>query len=168
MEKLLMFMIILVSALTLWVKDTETYIMDRGFRQVQYSVQHAVHDGALQINEDAKAEGKVIFETELAEEKIRESLQMNLGLDSQLRPISTILLEGDVVIEEIVYFDENWIDPATSKPVEFPYIWAYVDTKTNEAVARTIFGPSVALVLDVQVTGEDRRTKKIAIQEYKF
>lgn len=168
MEKLLAFLIILASVLTLWVKDTETYVMDRGFRQLQYSVQHAVHDGALQVDENARAEGKVIFEPDKAEEMIRFSLQKNLGLNNQLRPISTILVEGEVVIEEIVYFDENWIDPETNMPIQYPYIWAYVDPVTNEAVARTIFGPSIALVLDVKVKGDDRRIKKIAIQEYKF
>lgn len=168
MEKLFIFLMILASTLMLWVKDTEIYLMDRGYRQLQYSLQHAVHDGALQVDIDALGEGTIVFNQLLAEERIRESLQKNLGLDNQLRPISTPLLDSDVSIEQIVYFDDSFIDPITSAPIQFPYVWTFINSSTNEQMDRVIFGPSVALVINVDVKGDEQTATKLAIQEYKF
>ena len=166
MEKLLVFMMILVSVLSLCVRDVQIYIMDRGYREVQYSMQHAVHDGALQVDMTALAEGKIVFLPTIAEEKIRESLQTNLSLDTQLRPNSLTILDAPVTIDDIVYIDENYIDPNTGVKIVFPTIWEYT-LPDGQIFERAIFGPSIALVLDVKVKGADEHMKKFTIQEYK-
>lgn len=167
MAKLLMFMMIVAFTLTLWVKDVEIYLMDRAFRHAQYSVQHAVHDGALHIDEGALGEGKIIFIPILAEQSIRDSLLRNLGLDSQLRPTSTIFYKEQVQIDEIIYFDDSYIDPATGTEIVFPYTWNYTNPLTGNSIERIIFGPSVGIVVDLLIVGVEEHTKKIAIQEYK-
>lgn len=168
MEKLLMFMMILVSILSLWVKDVEIFIMDRAYRTVQYSIEHAVHDAALHVDLEALSEGRIVFLQPIAEEKILDSLQMNLDLNDQLRPNSLTLIDGPVTVDEIIYFDETYIDPKTAAPISFPYRWSYVIPVTGEVEERIIFGPSVGLVIDVKVKGEERFIKKLAIQEYKM
>ncbi|MEK5217699.1 hypothetical protein [Psychrobacillus sp. FSL H8-0487] len=166
MEKLLVFMMILVSVLSLWVKDVEIFIMDRGYRTVQYSIEHAVHDGALQVDTQALADGNIIFIPTLAEEKIRESLRMNLSLDTQLRPNSLTLLDAPVTIDDIVYIDDNYIDPMTGIKIVFPTNWEYT-LPDGRKFERAIFGPSIAMVLDVKVKGAEEHMKKFTIQEYK-
>lgn len=168
MEKLLIFMMILVSVLSLWVKDVEIFIMDRAYRTVQYAIEHAVHDAALHVDLEALSEGRILFLQPIAEEKILDSLQMNLDLDDQLRPNSLTLLDAPVTIDEIIYFDETYIDPNTAAPITFPYKWSYVLPTTGEVEERIIFGPSVGLVINVKVKGDDRFVKKLTVQEYKM
>lgn len=167
MAKLLMFMMVVAFTLTLWVKDIEIYLMDRAFRHAQYSLQHAVHDGALHIDEEALGEGKVVFIPSLAEQSIRDSLLINLGLDSQLRPTSTIFYKEQVQIDELIYFDDSYIDPNTGNGILFPYTWNYTNPLTGKSIERIIFGPSVGIVVDLKIVGVEGHTKRVAIQEYK-
>lgn len=166
MDKLLAFMMILVSVLTLWVKDIEIFIMDRGYRTVQYGIEHAVHDAALQVNIEKLADGKIEFIKTDAEQAIRESLQKNLLLDTQLHPMSMTLLDSPVIIDDIVYLDENYIDPFTGQKIKFPTTWKYT-LPNGQVFERAVFGPSIALVIDAKVYGEEEHVKKLAIQEYK-
>lgn len=168
MEKLLMFLMIAASVLTLWVKDVEIFLQDKAYRHVSYAIEHAVHDGALQIDAERLGEGDIVFNKSFAEFSIRESLKRNLGLNDQLLPVNTLLFEENISINEIVYFDETYIDPLTLQPVQFPYLWKYQNPYTNEVLERVIFGPSVALILDVKVRGANSYTRKVSIQEYKF
>lgn len=162
----MMFLMILASTFYLWVKDVEIYLMDRAYRTVQYGLDHAVHDAALQVNKDALSDGKILFNELEAEEALRETLQKNLPVDQFLRPFSPIVLEGPLVIDEIIYADQDYINPQTNALTTFPFQWKFT-LPSGEEFTRAVFGPSVILIVNVQVKGSNRYEPFVVIQEYK-
>jgi len=159
MEKLIMFMMILASCLSFWVKDVEIVLMDRAFRTIQYGLEHAVHDAALQVEIMPLSEGFIVFDQPKAEEVMLESIQHNLPVDSMLSPSSDIFFTEPLKIIDIVYLDDNFVG-------SFPMTWEYM-LPNGKKFERAIFGPSVALIVDVKVQGAGKTTPFVVIQEYK-
>lgn len=155
MEKLLVFMMVMASAFYLWAKDVEIVVADRAYRTLQYALEHAAHDGALEVNNESLANGEIEFIEDLAEETIKGTLQKNLPIDSLLRPVSTTFIEKPLVIKDIFYIDSDFIDLETALPVQFPFIWKYTLPNGDE-FERAIFGPSVALVVNAKIKGSDK------------
>lgn len=140
--------------------------MDRGYRTVQYSLDHAVHDAALQIDSNSLSEGSIKFLPELAENTFKETLQRNLNIDQDLNPISNIFLEGPIIIKDIVYLDDSYVVPETGDELEFPFIWE-AKVSEDEIFERSIFGPSIAVIVDAYVKGSSGYAPFLVIQEYK-
>jgi hypothetical protein len=166
MEKLLMFMMILASTLMLWVRDVEIAVMDRAYRTVQYGLEHAVHDATLMTDKEDLAKGEIKFIETMAEDALRASLQRNMPVDSLLRPISSTFLESPLIINELIYIDHDYISPDTMAMVQFPFMFKYT-LPSGKVFERAIFGPSIVLVMDVNVKGSDGYIPKLVIQEYK-
>lgn len=167
MEKLIVLFFVLTSTLTIWVKDIEIFLMDRAYRTVQYGLEHAVHDATLQVNKsEIVTTGKIYFLEDDAETALKETIQRNIPVDSLLRP-TNILLKEPLLIKDIVYLDDDYIDPITANTISFPTIWKY-EMPNGEIFERAIFGPSIALVVDVSVQGGDGYKTFIVIQEYKI
>ncbi|MFS0783518.1 hypothetical protein [Bacillus sp. 1P06AnD] len=167
MEKLLIFLMVFASALYIWGKDVEISIMDRAYRSVQYGLEHAVHDGALQIQKDRVSSGKILFDKLKAEQAIVTTIRKNIPVDSSLRPLSSpSLLKEPLLIRDIIYLDHDYIDPKTAAVVKFPFMFSYT-IPNGEVLDRAVFGPSIALVVDVSVKGGDGYKTYVTIQEYK-
>ncbi|MCM3402989.1 hypothetical protein [Cytobacillus oceanisediminis] len=166
MEKLLIFLMILASSFILWAKDIEIFVMDRGYRTVQYALEHAVHDATLQVDIEEASAGRIKFLESNAETALLNTIQKNIPVDSLLRPTSN-LLEGPLRIKEIIYMDHDYIDPETSLSISFPAVWSHTLEDGTE-FTRPIFGPSIVLIVDVDVKGGGGYTPFIVIQEYKI
>ena len=166
MEKLMIFMMVLVSVLTLWVKDIEIFLMDRAYRTVQYGLEHAVHDAALQIQILPLSEGHIVFDQVKAEEVLMESIQKNIPVDSSLSPSSDLFFTQPLEILDIIYLDHHYIDMNTGLNMRFPSMWEYT-LPDGETFERAIFGPSIALVVNVEAQGSGEMKPFVVIQEYK-
>ncbi len=162
----MIFMMVLVSVLTLWVKDVEIFLMDRAYRTVQYGLEHAVHDAALQIQILPLSEGHIVFDQLKAEEVLMESIQRNITVDSSLSPSSDLFLTQPMVILDIIYLDQNYIDVNTGSNISFPTLWEYT-LPNGYTFERAIFGPSIALIVNVEVQGSGEMKPFVVIQEYK-
>ncbi|MGA5691492.1 hypothetical protein [Cytobacillus pseudoceanisediminis] len=166
MEKLLIFLMVLASTFILWAKDIEIFLMDRGYRSVQYGLEHAVHDATLQVDIEEASAGRILFMESQAETALMDTLQRNIPVDSLLRPNSN-LLEAPLRIKEVIYMDSDYIDPATTSPITFPTIWSYT-LDDGTVFKRPIFGPSIVLIVDVNVKGSEAYKPFVVIQEYKI
>ena len=159
-------LIILASSFQLWVMDVKYDLMDSAYRHVQFALDHAAHDAALNVDKELLSEGLIQFVEPVAEATLTETLQRNLPIDSQLRPIGTTFLEESMIIKNIVYIDDDYIDITSGGLVSFPFNWS-VPLLEGPPVTRAIFGPSVALIVDVKVKGSEEFKQFVVIQEYK-
>ncbi|WP_342438745.1 hypothetical protein NSS79_06660 [Paenibacillus sp. FSL L8-0436] len=123
----------------------------------------AVHDASQQLNEAARAQGRLIIDPAEAYATFRQSLRINLGLDGGLSPLAGSRLQTQV---KIVKFDI--VDESTG--VNFPFL--YEDSA--HGIAKYIQGPSVIAVIEtkhpVLVTRAKVQEAIIvpAVQEYKL
>lgn len=162
MSYLYTFLVLLMTSLTLWVGGIETQLMDRGYRSIQYSVEHAVHDAALQINLTELAEGLIDFNEDAALAAIEESLKYNLDLDNSLTPNKSIFFKDKLEIHEVLYIDDNY-----ESGITFPYILNYT-LPDGQDLEQVVFGPSVVLVVNAKIIGNEEYKSFLAIQEYKY
>ncbi|CAH1217371.1 hypothetical protein PAECIP111892_04401 [Paenibacillus auburnensis] len=122
----------------------------------------AVHDASQELNESARAQGRLIIDPAEAYATFLESLQRNLGLDDGLSPMAGSRLQTRV---KIVKFDI--VDDSTG--VTFPLL--YEDS--TYGITKYIQGPSVIAVIETQHPVLISRAKVQeaiivpAIQEYK-
>lgn len=166
MGKLIALLMILAGSFQLWVMDIEYTLMDSAYRNIQYGLDHAVHDAALQIDKEILSEGSIQFVEPVAEATLLESMQKNMPIDSQLRPQTSTFLEEPMLIKNIVYIDDDYIDITSGSIVEFPFNWN-ITLPDGRNVTRAVFGPSIALIVDAKVIGSEEITSFVVIQEYK-
>lgn len=123
----------------------------------------AVHDASQELNESARAQGRLIIDPAEAYATFLESLQRNLGLDDGLSPMAGSRLQTRV---KIVKFDI--VDDSTG--VTFPLL--YEDS--TYGITKYIQGPSVIAVIETQHPVLISRAKVQeaiivpAVQEYKM
>ncbi len=124
---------------------------------------NAVHDAAQEINEYQRSHGILIINPTEAYATFKETLQKNLGLDSELSPLEGSRFHDKVNILEFVIIDE-------SSNVSFPYL--YEDPRYG--ITKYIQGPSVIAVIETkhpQMIAREKVQKPIqvpAVQEYKY
>ncbi|MRN51810.1 hypothetical protein [Paenibacillus monticola] len=123
----------------------------------------AVHDAAQELNEVARAQGRLIIDPELAYATFQRSLQNNLGLDDNLSPKAGSRFRTQLKIIKFAIVDE-------SSGVTFPLL--YEDS--NYGITKYIQGPSVIAVIQTEhpVLISRAKTQEAimvpAIQEYRF
>lgn len=123
----------------------------------------AVHDASQELNETARAQGRLIIDPAAAYATFRLSLQNNLGLDEGLSPLTGSRLQTQV---KIVKFDI--VDDSTG--VTFPLL--YEDSVYG--ITKYIQGPSVIAVIETEHPVLISRAKVQeaiivpAVQEYKL
>ncbi|OME30683.1 hypothetical protein BSK63_17475 [Paenibacillus odorifer] len=123
----------------------------------------AVHDAAQEINEDQRSHGLLIINPTEAYTTFKETLQKNLGLDSELSPLEGSRFHDKVNILEFVIIDE-------SSSVSFPYL--YEDQRYG--ITKYIQGPSVIAVIETKhpqllASGKVQEPIQVpAVQEYKY
>lgn len=122
----------------------------------------AVHDASQELNETARAEGRLIIDPNEAYAAFRQSLQNNLGLDDGLSPLAGSRLQAQVRILKFDIVDE-------STGVIFPLL--YEDS--TYGITKYIQGPSVIAVIETKHPLLITRAKVQeaitvpAVQEYK-
>ncbi|MBT2292327.1 hypothetical protein J7E73_25000 [Paenibacillus albidus] len=123
----------------------------------------AVHDAAQEMNEDARAQGRLIIDPAEAYATFQQSLQDNLGLNEDLSPKAGSRFNDQV---KIIKFDI--VDESTG--VAFPFL--YEDS--GYGITKYIQGPSVIAVIETEHPVYIARSKiqeaitVPAIQEYRF
>jgi hypothetical protein len=123
----------------------------------------AVHDASQELNETARAQGRLIIDPAEAYATFRQALQRNLGLDEGLSPIAGSRLQTQV---KIVKFDI--VDDSTG--VTFPLL--YEDRAYG--ITKYIQGPCVIAVIETRHPVLIARSKVQeaiivpAVQEYKL
>ncbi len=123
----------------------------------------AVHDASQELNETECARGRLIIDPAEAYNTFRESLQLNLGLDDSLSPITGSRLQTQV---KIMKFDI--VDDSTG--TAFPFL--YEDS--TYGITKYIQGPSVIAVIETQhpvLISRSKAQEAIivpAVQEYRM
>lgn len=143
-------------------------ILDTTYERVNYSLKHAVHDGALQIDNEKVADGIIEFDEAVALETIHLTLSKNLLLNQDLSPKEGSYITDPLNIVETVYIDHNFIDTDTGLPVTFPFTYKYSNPLLNIDIERPIFGPSIVCVIEAKVRFDDEYQRYVTIQEYKY
>jgi PHD/YefM family antitoxin component YafN of YafNO toxin-antitoxin module len=122
----------------------------------------AVHDASQELNETARAQGRLIIDPAEAYATFRQTLQRNLGLDDSLSPKAGSRLQTQVKIMKFVIVDD-------STGVTFPLL--YEDSAYG--ITKYIQGPSVIAVIETKHPVLIARSKVQeaiivpAVQEYK-
>ncbi|MFC3748484.1 hypothetical protein [Paenibacillus sp. GCM10012306] len=123
----------------------------------------AVHDAAQEMDETARAQGRLIIDPAQAYATFEDSLRHNLGLGIDLSPKAGSRFRDKVKIVKFDIVDE-------SKGASFPLL--YEDRKYG--ITKYIQGPSVIAVIETKHPVLIARTKKQeaitvpAVQEYKY
>ncbi|MFF2908749.1 hypothetical protein [Paenibacillus sp. NPDC057934] len=123
----------------------------------------AVHDAAQEMDEAARAQGRLIIDPVQAYATFEDSLRHNLGLGNDLSPKVGSRFREKVKIVKFEIVDE-------SKEVSFPLL--YEDRKYG--ITKYIQGPSVIAVIETKHPVLIARTKMQeaitvpAVQEYKY
>lgn len=123
----------------------------------------AVHDASQELNESARAQGRLIIEPAEAFAAFRQSLRANLGLDDGLSPLAGSRLQTQVKIVKFDIVDQ-------SSGVTFPFL--YEDT--NYGITKYIQGPSVIAVIEtvhpvlISLAKVQEAIIVPAVQEYKM
>ncbi|WNS41018.1 hypothetical protein [Paenibacillus sp. MMS20-IR301] len=123
----------------------------------------AVHDASQELNEAARAQGRLIIDRDEAYATFRQSLQSNLGLDDGLSPLTGSRLRAQVKIVKFDIVDEGTGDA-------FPFL--YEDH--TYGITKYIQGPSVIAVIQTEHPVLITRNKVQeaitvpAVQEYKL
>ncbi|WP_379132514.1 hypothetical protein [Paenibacillus sp. sgz500958] len=97
----------------------------------------AVHDAALEVDEQALSEGQFLIDSAEAYTTFLESLQLNLGLDAGLSPLPGSRLHQQVRIVKFTVLDE-------SAGYTFPML--YEDS--DYGIVKYVKGPSVVAVIE--------------------
>lgn len=142
----------------------EVTLFDIGMDKVEYAVENAAHDAALQVDEDMIANNKVLFVKSKADKTFRETMMANLKIDQDLKPIHSTILEQPIKLLDVQYIDNSYINPLTSKLVTYPFIYQYRGDKRLE---RTVFGPSIVYVIETTFYKSEEPHQFVVIQEYK-
>lgn len=122
----------------------------------------AVHDASQELNEAARAQGRLIIDPVAAYATFRQSLENNLGLDDGLFPLAGSRLQTQVRIVKFVIVDD-------STGNTFPFL--YEDRAYG--ITKYIQGPSVIAVIQTdhpQLISRAKVQEAIsvpAVQEYK-
>ena len=166
--KALYFLIsVCILAFGLTISQIRYFILDTTYERVNYSLKHAVHDGALQIDNEKVADGIVEFDESIALATINTTLSKNLLLNQDLTPKEGSFITDPVNIVETIYIDHDFIDPNTGLSVSFPFTYKYSNPLLNINIERPIFGPSIVCVIEAKVKFDDEYQKYVTIQEYK-
>lgn len=120
-----------------WLFQEENQSWDLQRTVLKNAANVAAHDASLQIDDDAKSRGFIVFDELAARSVFRDSLQRNLHLDASLAPIS-----GSPVLSDVRVLLFDLLDDSNST---FPLF--YEDHSLG--FSQWIFGPAVVVVVEI-------------------
>ncbi len=138
-------------------------------RQIKNTLELAVHDASLALDESQLSQGYIVFDQVQARTNFEESLKYHLKLDNNLIPISNSFYQHEIKIKHLEYIDDRTVDPSNPPQlVSFPYV--YQNSKYD--IVDVLDGPSVIAVLETRspryFAGNSITIRQAAVYEYKF
>ncbi|MEC3018336.1 peptidase M23 [Bacillus cereus] len=128
-------------------------------RQLKNTLELALHDASLSLDETQLSRGKIVFDQGKADEKLKESLSYHLGLTKGLIPVKNSFYQHPFQIKSIEYIDE--------KKNKFPM--DYKNPKYN--IVNRLNGPAIIAVIETKspryFRGEGITITQAAVYEYK-
>lgn len=132
-------------------------------RQIKNALELAVHDAALAISPVDMANGRIVFDQNLAITNLSESLASNLKLETSAgyvyTPNSDSFFKDDLYISHL-----EFIDDSTTTTYPFTYV------NDDYDIMETVNGPSVIAVLTTEsprwFKGETTYIRQAAVYEY--
>lgn len=132
-------------------------------RQIKNSLELAIHDAALAVSPVDMANGRIVFDQNLAINNLSESLKSNLRLDTVAgyvyTPKTDSLFKKELYISHLEFIDDSMTNT---------YPFTYVNEDYD--IIETINGPSVIAVLTTEsprwFKGETTYIRQAAVYEY--
>ncbi|MEK3992664.1 peptidase M23 [Robertmurraya sp. FSL R5-0851] len=132
-------------------------------RQIKNALELAVHDAALAISPIDMANGRIVFNQDLAIYNLSESLKSNLHLDTGAgyvyTPTSNSFFKNDLYISHLEFIDDT---------VTRTYPYTYINNDYD--IMETVNGPSVIAVLTTEsprwFKGGTTYIRQAAVYEY--
>lgn len=153
---------ILLLFVFMWLYQEQNQEWDITRNLIKDANNFAVHDAVQQIDDIEKSQGRIIIDPDRAKEVLKETLQLNLGLDDQLRPKTGSPLRSPVEIVDMIILDE-------SNTSTFPFLY---ENQTYH-ITKWVQGPFVISVIKTPhpkfINWIDQSPIQVpSIQEYQF
>lgn len=160
------FFMVLVFAMVMiiqWNLDADK----TGTRQLKNSLELAVHDASLALDEAQLGQGFIVFDQAQAEINFEESLQYHLKLNETLTPTTDSFYQSQVEVKLLKYFDDKTEDPNNpGTTITFPYTY----TNAEYDIVDVLHGPSIVAVIETKspryFVGPDTVLRQAAVYEY--
>ncbi|WP_066412849.1 hypothetical protein [Sutcliffiella cohnii] len=136
-------------------------------RQIKNSLELAVHDASLAVDENQLGKGFIVFDQGQAEIYFKDSLMFHLDLDSELVPNNDSFYEHPFELKLLQFVDDKTEDPNNpGQTITFPYI--YTDSLYD--IVEVLYGPSVIAVIETTspryFSGDGITIRQAAVYEY--
>lgn len=136
-------------------------------RQLKNSLELAVHDSSLAIDETQMSQGYIVFDQRQAKINFRESLMYHLKLDSSYTPVVGSFYQKPFQVKLLEFIDDKTPDPNNpGQTITFPYVY------TNSAynIVDVLNGPCVVAVIETTspryFVGDSTTIRQAAVYEY--
>lgn len=126
---------VLVIYLIFYIYTQQNYEWDIVRNLLKDANNFAVHDAALQVDDNEKSRGRIVFDPVEAKKIFNDTLQKNLGLNATFDPVPGSRLKHSVEILEFRLFDES--------NTSFPFLFE----DPEYGIARWIQGPAIYAVV---------------------
>jgi hypothetical protein len=136
-------------------------------RQLKNTLELAVHDASLAIDESQISEGYVVFDQLQAEMNFKESMMYHLKLDTKYTPTANTFYQNAFEIKVLEFIDDQTPDPNNpGQTITFPYVY----TNSTYDVVDVLNGPSIIAVVETvsprYFSGNGNTIRQAAIYEY--
>ncbi len=149
MKVVLQLIAIMVVIATLLSINTEDRMLMIGEVRSYGSVILAAHDAAV-VEQERKAEGYIVFDEVTGARNFRESLMINMNLDSMLRPDNAAVFSGPIKVVGLFFVGDDKVPhDALGRPI-YPYEFVQGVSYRNETITvrETLIGPSVVALIE--------------------
>ncbi|WP_307794966.1 peptidase M23 [Alkalihalobacillus sp. BA299] len=136
-------------------------------RQLKNTLELAIHDASLAIDENQISQGFVVFDQGQAEINFKESMMYHLRLDSNYVPVANSFYQNAFKIKVLEFIDDQTPDPNNpGQNITFPYVY----TNSTYDIVDVLNGPSIIAVVETisprYFTGNGNTIRQAAIYEY--
>jgi hypothetical protein len=136
-------------------------------RQLKNTLELAIHDASLAIDESQISEGYVVFDQLQAEMNFKESMMYHLKLDTNYTPTANTFYQNAFEVKLLEFIDDKTPDPNNpGQTITFPYVY----TNATYDVVDVLNGPSVITVVETvsprYFAGNENTIRQAAIYEY--
>jgi len=159
------FMVLIFAIISImqWNLDADR----TGTRQLKNSLEMAVHDASLALDESQLGEGFIVFDQTQARAYFRDSLMYHLTLDNHLTPLDSAFFQDPIDIKLLTFIDDKTIDPNNpAQTITFPYVY----THSEYDIVDILYGPSVVAVIETKspryFSGDKTLIRQAAVYEY--
>lgn len=143
----------LVCAVLLFVTAVDWMLLTSGKTRTKLALDRATHAASLQIDPLEAAYGRLVWDEERAARAFDEILRLNLGLSESGEPLPGSPVERSPVVHALEFVTAPSYPAVLKRTVS---VHPGTDLETVRNIEVTIYGPSVAAVLEVQQTARGK------------